>query len=114
MSNTKKLMEYTDSWLKLQDRIKIMDNKVKELKKIEADKCTKIIKYMDKHDINNISLDNNIKIKKSTLNIRNPLTKIQLSEGLTEYFGNNKNTQAIVDFLYNKRSVYKKEKLLKK
>ena len=100
------LEENIKNWVRIDNSIKELNEKIKYYKQEKLKYNTNIIEYITNNDLDNVTIRiSNGKIKFLDMNYSQPLTYKFIYECLIKFFNNENKVDEIINFIKSKRNI---------
>ena len=100
------LEENIKNWVKLDNYIKELNEKIKYYKQEKVKYNTNIIEYITNNDLDNVTIRiSDCKIKFLDMNYSQPLTYKFIYECLIKFFNNENTVDEIINFIKSERNI---------
>ena len=95
------------NWVSIDDKIKELNSKIKELKEEKKEDEVVIIEYLEKYNQDMIDITGG-KLKKNVTKTQTPLKKDLISSALNELINDSHKAEEMTDFIFSKRQTKEK------
>lgn len=109
-----RLKQNIKDWVKLDEEIAAMRNKMKKLNQSKKDLSVQLLAIMKEKQIDEFDLNTEGKLIRQTKKSKQPINKKQLVTSLTTYFEDEDNAQKVTDYILNARGEKISETICKK